>query len=317
MNVSEIFVTVVLTVAAAVVIAYTTFKVQTKHRERALFRALLDEVKLNLSRAQVIKSRSMKDMVIYPGLRTEAYDSARLAGVLLSLKEDVREKVHYLYEMIIMHNREISVCSGQVGESYNVRLDRVIRNLELLENELSKKVRRPTKRSDYVQQDWMRRYIVSQVPTFFFFGSLSILAHHLIVQRTTTVMSIWDTVIGWLLLPFGIIAILWALALLVVGLNLKILSKAKRVEAVITGLIEGDNELFYYIATVTVFGISFASVLVHMIQAGMDDLYIYILLGVALLVLLSFLYNIYLSARRRKRLKNSTTQSSESHNHDA
>lgn len=317
MNVSEILITVGLTIAAAVAIAYTTFKLQARHRERALFRALLDEVKLNLSRAQVIESRSMKDMVIYPGLRTEAYDSARLAGVLLRLKEDVREKVHYLYEMIIMHNREISVCDGQVGASYDVRLDRVIRNLELLENELSKKVRRPTKRSDYVKQDWMRRYIVSQVPTFFFFGSLSILAHHLIVQRTTMVMSIWDTVIGWLLLPFGIIAILWALALLAVGLNLKILSKSERVEAVVTRLVEGDNELFYYIATVTVFGISFASVLVHMIQAGMDDLYIYILLGVALLLLLSFLYNIYLSARRRKRLKNSTTQSSESHNHDA
>ncbi len=320
MSVSEIFVTVGLTVAAAAVIAYTTFKIQTKHRERALFRALLDEVKLNLSRAQVIKSRSMKDKVIYPGLRTEAYDSARLAGVLLSLKEDVREKVHYLYEMIIMHNREISVCSGQVEASYDLRLDRVIRNLELLENELSKKVQKPTKRSDYTQQDWKRRYIVSQVPTFFFFGSLSLIAHHLIVQRATAIMSIGEKaqyVLGWLSLPLGIIAILWAIALLAVGLNLKILSKAKKVGAVITGLIEGDNELFYYIATVTIFGISFASVLALMIQVGMDDLYIYILFGVALLLLLSFVYNMYLSSRQRKRLKNSATQSSESHNHDA
>lgn len=317
MNVSEIFVTVVLTVAAAVVIAYTTFKVQTKHRERALFRALLDEIKLNLSRAQVIKSRSMKDTVIYPGLRTEAYDSARLAGVLLSLKEDVREKVHYLYEMIIMHNREISVCSGQVGASYDVRLDRVIRNLELLEDELSKKVRGPSKRSDYEQQDWMRRYIVSQVPTFFFFGLLSILASYLIVQRATTAISTWDTVIGCLLLPFGIIVIVWALALLAVGLNLKILSKAKRVKAVVIRWVEGGNELFYYIATVTVFGISLASILAQMIKEGIGALYIYILFGVACLLLFSFVYNIYLSSRQQKQLKNSTTQSSESRNHDA
>ena len=187
---------------------------------------------------------------------------------------------------------------------------------EVLEQEDQREAKLPHLSREHLLQ----RYMVSQVPTFFFFGSLSILAHHLIVQRATMVISAGEKVqyaIGWLSLPLGIIAILWAIALLTVGLNLKILSKAKRVEAVITGLIEGDNELFYYIATVTVFGISFASVLVHMKQVGMDDIYIYILFGVACLLLFSFVYNIYLSARQRKLSKNSTTQSSESHNHDA
>lgn len=317
MNVSEILTTVGSTVAGSVVIAYATLHLQAKGRRKALFRALLNEVRLNLPLARMIKSGDSKSLGGCPGLHTGAYDNMRLAGELLSLEENVREELQYLYEMIIMHNRDISLYGGLSGLGHTVRLDEIIQRLELLENELAKKMQKPTKGSNHEQQDWMRRYIVSQVPTFFFFGSLSILAHHLIMQRITTGMSIWDTVIGRLLLPFGIIAILWALALLTVGLNLKILSKAKRVEAVVTRLVEGDNELFYYIATVTVFGISFASVLVHMVQAGMDDLYIYILLGVALLLLLSFLYNIYLSARRRKLLKNSTTQSSESHNHDA
>lgn len=187
---------------------------------------------------------------------------------------------------------------------------------EVLEQEDQREAKLPHLSREHLLQ----RYMVSQVPTFFFFGSLSLIAHHLIVQRATAVMSIGEKaqyVLGWLSLPLGIIAILWAIALLAVGLNLKILSKAKRVESVITGLIEGDNELFYYIATVTVFGISFASVLVLMIQVGMDDLYIYILFGVALLLLMSFVYNIYLSARQRKLPKNSKTQSSEPHNHDA
>lgn len=326
MNVSEILITVGLTVAAAVVIAYTTFKVQTKHRERALFRALLDEVKLNLSRAQVIKSRSMKDMVIYPGLRTEAYDSARLAGVLLSLKEDVREKVHYPYEMIIMHNREISVASGQVGASYDVRLDRVIRHLELLENELSKKVRRPTKRSDYEQQDLLRQYIMSQVPTFLLFGLFSIYAYYLsnayYLSKLVAGANIskWDWgqhIVGQALVPIGIFSIAWAIILFIVGLSCKMPKPLEGMREKITGFVERKSEPIVYVASITVFGLSFTTAWATLSSTDINRLPLFIIFCIGLALVFGIFVNNMLRARHQRARKTTTKNDSETQGHSA
>jgi|GEM_PF-3839171 len=312
MNIYEILITVGLTVAAAAVIAYTTFKIQTKHRERALFRALLDEVNLNITRAQVIKatlkSGDSEHFVVYPGLRTEAYDNARLAGVLLSLKEDVRERVHYLYEMIVMHNREISAREGWGGRRYDVRLDQIIKKLKLVENDFAKEVRKPTKRSDYAQESLLPRYIMLQVSIFFSFGLLSIYAYYLAELDSSANMSMWSwvqNIASRALVPIGIASIAWAIILSIVGLNCKVPRILKRVREKIAGFIrDGKDRPIVYVASLVVFGVSFITTWADLSRTDIGVLYRDILLGIAVALIGVFVVDNILRARHRRAPKN-------------
>lgn len=180
MNVSEILTTVGSTVAGSAIIAYTTLHLQTKRRRKALFRALQNEIELNLSLAQLIKSGGIVDLGGCPELYTDAYSSMRLAGELSNLKENIRHELQYTYEMIMRINRTISRNGGLSG-SYSPALDRIITKLELLKNSLAKESQKTTKTSDCEQrcEDLLQRYIMSQVPLFFTFGLLSIYAYYL------------------------------------------------------------------------------------------------------------------------------------------
>jgi len=143
MNVSETLITVGLTVAAAVAIACTTFKLQARRRERALFRALLSEVEWNHSLAEHLKDDSLKSLKRYTPLHTGAYQNFQLSGELLSLPEPVRQNLMYVYEMINTHNWEIE--QGKIappGGAYFVqRNDEILEKLNFLEVALPKTVK--------------------------------------------------------------------------------------------------------------------------------------------------------------------------------
>lgn len=143
MNVSEILITVSLTVVAAVAIACTTFKLQARRRERALFRALLSEVEWNHSLAEHLKEDSLKSLKRYTPLHTGAYHNFQLSGELLSLPELVRQNLMYVYEMINAHNQEIE--QGKIappgGVYFVQRNDEILEKLTFLEVELPKAVK--------------------------------------------------------------------------------------------------------------------------------------------------------------------------------
>lgn len=143
MNIPEVIMTVLATVAGSVAIAYTTFHLQAKYRKRTLFRALLDEIKLNRLLAEHLKSDNLKTLKRYPSLHTDAYQNLRLTGELLSSPEPVRQTLEYTYEMINTHNYEIQ--QGKIDPPYGVyfwpRNDEILKNLNFLEGELPKKVK--------------------------------------------------------------------------------------------------------------------------------------------------------------------------------
>jgi hypothetical protein len=309
MNVSEILITVSLTVAGSVAIAYTTLHLQAKSRRKTLFRALQNEVKLNLSLAQLIKSGEVEALGGCPELHTDAYNNVRLAGELSSLKENVREGLQYIYEIIIMLNRDISLNGGLSGAG-SMRLGGIIQRLESLENKLAKEVQKPTKRSATEQQckDVLQRYIMSQVPLFFTFGLLSIYAYYLPKLGTDANMSRLDCVhvVGQALLrPVGIASIAWAIVLSVVGLNCKMRRPLKGVREKIRGFMEKEDEpifyvMIFYATSLTVLGVSFATTWADLSRTGIGVLPLGIVYGIGLaFILVLFVDNILRAWYRR------------------
>lgn len=325
MSIPEVIITVCCTVAGSTAIAYTTFHLQAKHRKRTLFRALYDEIKRNRHLAEQQQMLGMERAPERGSLYTGAYQNIGLAGELLTLPESVRQELESTYELINTNNRKIPTMTDEIlDKDVDKRIGNIIKNLKYLEGELPKHISdletSNHKPQHEPQKDLLRRYIMVQVPTFFFLGLSLILAHALLALRSGTDMSIWGRVqggFGLMYLPMGVIAILWAFALSTVALNYKIPRKLKRAQEAITEFVERKNEPLYYVASMTVFGTTFGTILANMIQAGISALHFYILYGMGLLLtLILFVYNIR-SARHQKRIKVATTQNSESQNQDA
>ena len=143
MDVPEVIVTVLATVAGSVAIAYVTLHLQTKYRKRSLFRALLSEVQWNHSLTEHLKDDSLKSLRRYTPLHTAAYQDFHLTGQLLSLPELVRQALRYAYEMINTHNWEMEhhppIPPG--GVHFWPRNDEILDKLSFLEEELPKAVK--------------------------------------------------------------------------------------------------------------------------------------------------------------------------------
>lgn len=332
MNIPEVVITVCCTVAGSVAIAYTTLHLQAKHRKRTLLRALYGEIELNRRFAVQLpqqihnffygsKASTERPMLLY----ISAYQDMRSAGELLTLPESIRQKIEYTYELINLVNHQITAMRKDYYETIiDERITGIIRTLKSLEDELPKHIS-SLEGSNHEprhepQEDLLRRYLVAQAPAFLFFGLSSILAYRLLSLRINPDMSIWErsqAVLGWLLIPIGGIAILWAFVLLMVGLKCKMPRRVKRAEEAIIQFVERRHEPFYYVATMTVFGVSFAAIFANMIRVGIRGWHLYILYGVgALFALLLFLHNIR-SSRQQKRTKVEATQDSQSQSHDA
>lgn len=142
MSIAEAIITVGSTVAGSVAIAYTTFYLQGKHRERALFKALYSEIKLNLSVAQ--QQTKEPDLVFERApLYAQAYQSVRVTGELLTLPEPVRQRLEGTYELIYTHNRQIPAAMEIIPRSRGLyeRAKKIVENLEFLESELPRHIK--------------------------------------------------------------------------------------------------------------------------------------------------------------------------------
>ncbi len=328
MNIPEVVITVCCTVAGSVAIAYTTLHLQAKHRKRTLFRALYGEIELNRRFAVQLpqqihnffygsKASTERPMLLY----ISAYQDMRSAGELLTLPESVRQKIEYTYELINTNNRKIFdiFTMGDIPDhDAHTRIDKIIQNVKYLEDEIPKHISN-LDTSNYElqhepQEDLLRRYLVAQAPAFLFFGLSSILAYRLLSLRIIPDMPIWErsqAVLGWLLIPIGGIAILWAFVLLMVGLKCKMPRRVKRAEEAIIQFVKGKNAPFHYAtsyaASMLIFGVSFTTIFVEMVRAGISALPLYIIYGIALLLAFMNCGHSIRSARHQKLTKTTTT----------
>lgn len=280
MNVYEILTAVGLTIVGSVTIAYLTLYFQAKRRRKALFRTLQNEVELNLSLAQQIRLGDIVDLGGCPELHADAYNNIRLAGELSSLKEDIRHELQYTYEMITMLNRRIFRDGGLSG-SASPTLDRTIAKLEVLQNRFAK-------RSDYERsyEDLLRQYIMSQMPTFFFFGLFSIYAYYLarLPIDASDLASNWSIRVGLALLPLGIASIAWAIILFVVALSRRLPKPLERMREKIERFAERKSAPIFYVASMAVFGLSFATTWAALSNTGINrsSLFVIFCIGLAL-----------------------------------
>lgn len=327
MNIPESIITVLATVAGAVAIAYTTLHLQAKHRKHTLFRALYSEIKANRRLAEAQRADPMFGLRRRPERRplyTEAYRQIRLTGDLLELSEPIRQQLEFTYELVDTDNEAILSLIRELDRDAGRRLDKIIQDSKALEGELPKYI--PDLQTGYheaqhePEEHLLRRYLIAQVPTFFFFGLSLVLAYRLLALRSSIAISILERVqdiLSPLLILFGGAAIAWAFALFIVGLNYKIPRKLKWIEKKILQWVQRKNEPFFYVASMTVFGISFAAIFAGMIRTGIGALHLYVLFGVGILLALFLFVHNLVSVQRQKRTKTGTTQNSRPQNHDA
>jgi len=325
MNVPEILITVGLTVAAAVAIAYTTVKLQARHRERALFRALQSEIEYNRLRLDNLVAewslweREKSDYRPQaPILFAEAYEALRLSGELLRLPEGVRNKLSTTYSLIAIYNFRMNEARLDYfqallhDENAQDRINRIIKNIQILENELAKEVQKPNKRSDYEQQrkDLLQRYIMSQAPLFFTFGLFSIYANYL--GKPSVAVQI-------LLIAVGMIFIVWAFILSIVGLNCKMPRTLEGVSEKIKGFMSmrEKSDVTVYVVTVVVFGVGLATTWDALSRTGIGATlrWVILVIGVALMIVLFVDY--ILRVVRPLTTKSKTKNGSETQNHGA
>jgi hypothetical protein len=273
------------------------------------FRALYGEIKANRCLAEQQRADPMFEVQRGPERRplyTEAYRQIRLTGDLLALPESIRQQLESTYELVGTNNAAIPSWADEcLDKDAGQRIDRIIQSSKALEDELPKYIPALQTRHHEAQHEpeeyLLRRYLISQVPTFFFFGLSSILAYRLLALRSSIAMSIGEQVehiLSQLLIPIGGAAIAWAFALFIVGLNYKIPRKLKCAEKKILQWVQRKNEPFYYVASMTVFGITFAAILADMIRTGIGALHLYVLYGVGILLALFLLVYNLVSTRR-------------------
>ena len=142
MNIIEIVVTVCSTVAGSVTIAFTTFYLRERSKKRTLFRALYDEIKLNI---QVAQRQTKKPNLVFElsPLYTLSYQNIRTTGELLSLPEGTRRELEEVYEMIYAHNRQLPAASEFLPRDRGLyeRAEKIVEKLKTLENELPKNLK--------------------------------------------------------------------------------------------------------------------------------------------------------------------------------
>ena len=120
------------------------------------------------------------------------------------------------------------------------------------------------------------------------------------------------------LMPIGIASIAWAIILSIVGLNYKMPRTLKGVREKITGFIlVGKNEPIVYVASLVVFGVSFATTWADLSITGIGALHLRIILGIALALIFVFFVDNILRACRWRAPKAKTKNDSEIPDHGA
>ena len=168
MNMSEILITVGLTVLAGAVIAFLINWLESRRRRMRLLKVLWSEVEYNRNRlanfieeSEKLKSKEVS-RIEAPLLSVEVYDAWRLSGEIRILAENVRQMLHDTHSLIVMNNIKVheanlnySKALGNEPERFRPRLDRIRENIDALENELDKG-------SDYKEEELLPRYIMLQ-----------------------------------------------------------------------------------------------------------------------------------------------------------
>lgn len=144
MDIIEVLLTVCLTVAGAVAIAFTNFYLEGRKRRRSLFRALYGEIKLNHLVAQkMIKIRRTETVFGLAHLYTLCYQNIRTTGELLILPENLRRELEEVYELINTHDRQLAAVYEFIPRDagFYERLENISKKLEHLGNEFPKKIK--------------------------------------------------------------------------------------------------------------------------------------------------------------------------------
>lgn len=108
-NTVNSIITVIATVLGSVVITLITFHLQARKEKKTIFRALRDEIDLNILIADKQSQVFNKNSLFY----TLAYQNIQLSGELMILPKDFRQKLEEAYEMMYIYNRQL--------EDYNQR----------------------------------------------------------------------------------------------------------------------------------------------------------------------------------------------------
>jgi hypothetical protein len=314
-DVYEILVTVGLTVAAGAVIAFVTLKLQSKHSERGLRSALRGEIERNRGMMENFANewvlywgKGIKNYPEAPILFVEAYQALRLSGEVLKLSVDTRSRLNNTMRMIDIHNFRVNEegldygkAKGNDPELKN-RMDRIIENLKSLETELGEKVQKPEEEIGN-EEGMLRRYIISKVPAFFFFGLFSIYADYLLRRGGSEDVPIFferlQRAVSPVLLPFGITSIALAIILCIVGLNYKIPKKLKGVREKIKGFIMGRiGEAIYWVVSITVFGLSFFTLWASLASTDISAIVMIIIFSIGIVLTLVLFVDNMISARQ-------------------
>jgi hypothetical protein len=134
---SEIFIPIIVgffTLLATLLGVFLERRLHERQTKRRLFRALYDEIRLNLSVAQ----KNLKtDPIFSPTwspLYTLSYQNIRGSGELMDLPDDLRIKLEETYELIYSFDRKVEIGHG-LADRPNLLSD-IVKNLEELSREL-------------------------------------------------------------------------------------------------------------------------------------------------------------------------------------
>ena len=145
MNVVEVGLGVFFTVIGSLTIAIMTLRLQDRKYKRRLFKALYKEIKRNRKAIQTLLERRKNEttqtkisLFEISYLYSFSYQTIWLTGELLSLHRPLREDLESTYELIDLHNRQLSTMDeSDVGRSdFNDRLHKMENKLQKLEDDL-------------------------------------------------------------------------------------------------------------------------------------------------------------------------------------
>ncbi len=144
MQVADIFQSVCLTVIGSIIIALAIHKMDETVYKRRFFKALYHEIEWNLYRIKKLSDRRKNETTRnkitppeLPLLLISSYQTARLAGELLTLREEIRDELDEVYEFIDGHNRIVLICESVPTEDFFWdRIKKMEEKLQHLENEL-------------------------------------------------------------------------------------------------------------------------------------------------------------------------------------
>lgn len=144
MTITENILTISLTVAGSVAIAFINFYLEGRKKRITLFKALYDEIRLNYSVAdKILKIKRDQGIFELSPLYTLSYKNIRTTGELLSLPKEMRRELEDVYEAISAHNRQLPAVYEIIprDRGFYERLEGVAQKLKYLENGLPKILR--------------------------------------------------------------------------------------------------------------------------------------------------------------------------------